>query len=106
MNRNKGVTGPQGFRAAGIAAGIKESGALDLTVTGASVAAAVETPTTVDVPTAAAPSGKPMPVGDLPGWKQVFSDDFTALLRIRRFSFVRMRFSLDLMFATREASVS
>ena len=30
MNRNKGVTGPQGFRAAGIAAGIKESGALDL----------------------------------------------------------------------------
>ena len=32
MNRNKGVTGPQGFRAAGIAAGIKESGALDLTL--------------------------------------------------------------------------
>jgi glutamate N-acetyltransferase/amino-acid N-acetyltransferase len=32
VNRNKGVTGPQGFRAAGIAAGIKESGALDLTL--------------------------------------------------------------------------
>lgn len=32
MNRNKGVTGPKGFRAAGIAAGIKESGALDLTL--------------------------------------------------------------------------
>jgi glutamate N-acetyltransferase/amino-acid N-acetyltransferase len=32
VNRNKGVTGPQGFRAAGIAAGIKDSGALDLTL--------------------------------------------------------------------------
>ncbi|TWP46442.1 bifunctional glutamate N-acetyltransferase/amino-acid acetyltransferase ArgJ [Lentzea tibetensis] len=32
MNRNKGVTGPKGFRAAGVAAGIKESGALDLTL--------------------------------------------------------------------------
>ncbi|WP_367137242.1 bifunctional glutamate N-acetyltransferase/amino-acid acetyltransferase ArgJ [Saccharothrix sp. HUAS TT1] len=30
MNRNKGVTGPKGFTAAGVAAGIKESGALDL----------------------------------------------------------------------------
>ena len=30
MNRNKGVTGPAGFKAAGVAAGIKESGALDL----------------------------------------------------------------------------
>ncbi|WP_447003388.1 bifunctional glutamate N-acetyltransferase/amino-acid acetyltransferase ArgJ [Saccharothrix isguenensis] len=30
MNRNKGVTGPKGFKAAGVAAGIKESGALDL----------------------------------------------------------------------------
>jgi glutamate N-acetyltransferase/amino-acid N-acetyltransferase len=30
VDRNKGVTGPKGFRAAGIAAGIKESGALDL----------------------------------------------------------------------------
>lgn len=25
-----------------------------------------------------APSGQAMPVGDLPGWKQVFTDDFTA----------------------------
>jgi len=25
----------------------------------------------------AAPSGEPMPVGDLPGWRQVFTDDFT-----------------------------
>ncbi|ALG08110.1 bifunctional glutamate N-acetyltransferase/amino-acid acetyltransferase ArgJ [Kibdelosporangium phytohabitans] len=32
MNRDKGVTGPAGFRAAGIAAGIKASGALDLTL--------------------------------------------------------------------------
>jgi len=30
VNRNKGVTGPAGFKAAGVAAGIKESGALDL----------------------------------------------------------------------------
>ncbi|GAA2695534.1 MULTISPECIES: bifunctional glutamate N-acetyltransferase/amino-acid acetyltransferase ArgJ [Actinosynnema] len=30
MIRTQGVTGPQGFRAAGVAAGIKESGALDL----------------------------------------------------------------------------
>ncbi|MFT7838018.1 bifunctional glutamate N-acetyltransferase/amino-acid acetyltransferase ArgJ [Saccharothrix sp. BKS2] len=30
MNRNRGVTGPKGFRAAGVAAGIKDSGALDL----------------------------------------------------------------------------
>jgi beta-glucanase (GH16 family) len=28
-------------------------------------------------PTAADPSGVPMPVGNLPGWRQVFSDDFT-----------------------------
>jgi glutamate N-acetyltransferase / amino-acid N-acetyltransferase len=30
VNRSKGVTGPKGFKAAGVAAGIKESGALDL----------------------------------------------------------------------------
>jgi hypothetical protein len=28
-------------------------------------------------PATAAPSGEPMPVGDLPGWRQVFTDDFT-----------------------------
>ncbi|MET3807985.1 cell division septation protein DedD [Nakamurella sp. UYEF19] len=34
---------------------------------------------TVAAPTAPAPvdSGQAMPIGDLPGWKQVFSDDFT-----------------------------
>ncbi|CAM3865046.1 bifunctional glutamate N-acetyltransferase/amino-acid acetyltransferase ArgJ [Kibdelosporangium persicum] len=32
MNRDKGVTGPAGFRAAGVAAGIKGNGALDLTL--------------------------------------------------------------------------
>lgn len=32
MNRTRGITAPQGFRAAGVAAGIKESGALDLTL--------------------------------------------------------------------------
>lgn len=40
------------------------------------------TPTTPTTPTPtpstpATPSGEAMPVGDLPGWKQVFSDDFT-----------------------------
>ena len=28
-------------------------------------------------PTASAPSGEAMPLGDLPGWRQVFADDFT-----------------------------
>lgn len=32
MNRDKGVTGPAGFRAAGVAAGIKANGALDFTL--------------------------------------------------------------------------
>ena len=34
-------------------------------------------PTPVPNPGAADPSGVPMPVGDLPGWHQTFSDDFT-----------------------------
>lgn len=29
-----------------------------------------------DAPAAASPSGEPMPQGDLPGWRQVFTDDF------------------------------
>lgn len=39
-------------------------------------------PSTAAPPTAnaAAPSGVAMPVGNLPGWKQTFSDDFTAPL--------------------------
>ena len=32
----------------------------------------------------------------------VFSEDFTDLLRIRRFSFCRLRLIWDLMFATRQ----
>jgi hypothetical protein len=36
--------------------------------------------------TAADPSGQPMPVGDLPGWHQVFSDDFTTDVPIGGFS--------------------
>ncbi len=28
-------------------------------------------------PSSVAPSGEPMPVGDLPGWRQIFADDFT-----------------------------
>jgi hypothetical protein len=31
------------------------------------------------------PSGKPMPVGDIPGWRQVFADDFTKDVRLGRF---------------------
>src|SRR5690606_8653984 len=36
----------------------------------------------------------------------VFSDDFTDLLRSRRFSFCRLRLIWDLMFATRQPSSS
>jgi hypothetical protein len=36
--------------------------------------------------TPAAPSGEPMPVGDLPGWHQVFSDDFTVEVPMGGFS--------------------
>lgn len=32
------------------------------------------------------PSGQSMPVGDLPGWKQVFSDDFTTNVAVGGFS--------------------
>src|SRR5437867_2388973 len=38
-----------------------------------------------DQPTTSSPSGEPMPVGDLPGWRQVFSDDFTQSLGARQF---------------------
>lgn len=34
-------------------------------------------PTTTTAPPATGPSGEPLPVGDLPGWRQVFTDDFT-----------------------------
>jgi len=53
------------------------SGALDVTVTDASVTAVATSPGTGGTPTAAAPSGEPMPVGNLTGWNQVFTDDFT-----------------------------
>ena len=33
--------------------------------------------------TAASPSGEEMPVGDLPGWHQVFTDDFTTNVAAR-----------------------
>lgn len=43
------------------------------------VANAVADPTTppATTPPSTSPSGESMPVGDLPGWKQVFTDDFT-----------------------------
>ncbi|HEX8226949.1 MAG TPA: glycoside hydrolase family 16 protein [Candidatus Saccharimonadales bacterium] len=31
------------------------------------------------------PSGQPMPIGDLPGWKQIFTDDFTANVPVGSF---------------------
>ncbi len=39
---------------------------------------ALATPTAVNSPDALSPSGQAMPVGDLPGWKQVFTEDFTS----------------------------
>jgi hypothetical protein len=48
------------------------------------------TPTTTTTsptptPTTAAPSGVAMPAGDIPGWKQVFSDDFTTNVPVGSF---------------------
>ncbi|MEO5898715.1 MAG: Ig-like domain-containing protein, partial [Ilumatobacteraceae bacterium] len=43
---------------------------------------ASEPPLTGD---AAAPSGEPMPVGNLPGWRQIFTDDFTTAVPLGRF---------------------
>ena len=37
-------------------------------------------PAAVPNPTPSTPSGQAMPVGDLPGWRQIFSDDFTTPL--------------------------
>ncbi len=39
---------------------------------------ALVTPAAIDSPDALSPSGQAMPVGDLPGWKQVFTEDFTS----------------------------
>jgi beta-glucanase (GH16 family) len=36
-------------------------------------------------PATGLPPGEPMPVGDLPGWRQVFSDDFTQTLSAGQF---------------------
>lgn len=45
-------------------------------------------------PTAADPSGIPMPVGDLPGWRQVFSDAFTTNVPVGGFSGCRWNTNL------------
>ena len=37
------------------------------------------------VETTRSPSGKPMPVGDLPGWRQIFTDDFTTNVPLGQF---------------------
>ncbi len=47
------------------------------TGTGGTVTTPAPRPVVTTAPTAAAPSGEAMPVGDLPKWKQVFTDDFT-----------------------------
>lgn len=39
--------------------------------------APVPTATSIPTPTPTSPSGQAMPVGDLPGWKQLFAEDFT-----------------------------
>lgn len=43
------------------------------------------TPTVPSTANGASPSGQPMPVGDLPGWKQVFTEDFTSNVPIGSF---------------------
>lgn len=48
----------------------------------------VPTPTPTPTPTPAPvtnPSGQAMPVGDMPGWKQVFADDFTTDVALGQF---------------------
>jgi hypothetical protein len=42
-------------------------------------------PTDGKRPSAPSPSGKPMPVGDLPGWRQIFTDDFTTNVPLGQF---------------------
>lgn len=49
-------------------------GVLQLRFTASSNSASV---TGIELLTTSAPSGQPMPTGDLPGWHQIFSDDFT-----------------------------
>jgi Glycosyl hydrolases family 16 len=44
------------------------------------------TTTTTTTPVVPNPSGAPMPVGDLPGWHQVFADDFTSSAPLGSFS--------------------
>ncbi|MBA3330115.1 MAG: glycoside hydrolase family 16 protein [Actinobacteria bacterium] len=39
----------------------------------------------VSPPPPAAPSGEPMPVGNLPGWRQIFTDDFTRTVPLGSF---------------------
>lgn len=42
-------------------------------------------PTGTTTPGGANPSGERLPIGDLPGWKQVFTDDFTTQVPLGRF---------------------
>jgi hypothetical protein len=61
--------------------------------TSAPVAQPVPTPTTASVASprssavaaASAPSGEDMPVGDLPGWRQIYTDDFTTAVPLGNF---------------------
>jgi hypothetical protein len=43
------------------------------------------TPTSALTPTAADPSGQPMPTGNIPGWHQVFADNFNQTVPVGQF---------------------
>src|ERR1700712_5205376 len=53
-------------------------GKLAVALAFAVLGSALTTPSAVTAPHAVSPSGQAMPVGDLPGWKQVFTEDFTS----------------------------
>ena len=46
---------------------------------------ATPTPGSISQPAPVSPSGELMPVGDLPGWRQVFADDFTTDVPVGQF---------------------
>ncbi len=56
----------------------------DVTVEDASHDAAGDAPTT-DGSSTGSPSGESMPVGDIPGWHQIFADDFTTDVPLGQF---------------------
>src|SRR3978361_375707 len=65
----------------GIAATASAEGTAATTNAAATATAATATAATAT----AAPSGEAMPVGNLPGWKQIFSDDFATDVPLGQF---------------------